>query len=289
MEITIAIAEFAADLRLAGRASGTIRHHVGELERLSTWCASTGASWAALDRRQLQRYVRGRVELGSSARANMLCSLRTFYRWCVAEGYVAISPAAHFKAPAKPQPQPRALALDQVRQLVDHLAGGAGRRARRDEAMLLTSLYAGLRAGELAGLRWPAVDLAGGVINIRLSKMGRGRAVKLHPALRPFLASWRQLQGLGEGAPVFSLTERPINANRVGKIARQIAGESGVAFSPHTLRHTFATHALRRSGNVYAVSKALGHAALKQTEVYLRVDPADGAPAVDSLPPLASW
>lgn len=289
MEFETAIGEFVADLRLLGRAEGTVKHHRSELRRLSTWCSSTGRSWAQLDRRELQRYVRGRAELAESARANMLCSLRTFYRWSVEQGYVSISPAAHFKAPAKPQAQPKALPLEDVRRLVDHLAGEDGRRARRDEALILTGLYAGLRAGELARLRWTNVDLAGGVINVRLSKMNRGRAVKLHIALRPVLYDWRQEQALGEGAPVFSLDDKPINANRVGKIAREIAAACGVQFTPHVLRHTFATWSLRRSGNVYAVSKALGHAQLKQTEVYLRNDPRDGESAVDSLPSLDNW
>lgn len=282
-----AIQEFAADLTLAGRAKGTITKHLQELERLNIWLGAR--NWAELGRAELLGYVRGRAELGPSSRANMLCTLRTFFRWSVQQGYVAISPAAAFHGPQKPQPQPRALALDQVRRLLRHLAAGESRARRRDEALLLTGLYAGLRAGELAALRWPAVDLAGGVINIRLSKMGRGRAVKVHPALGPILTRWRELQALGPGTPVFSLDGRPISANRVGKIARGVAAASGVQFTPHTLRHTFATWALRRSGNVYAVSKALGHAALKQTEIYLRGDPADGAPAVDSLPALDSW
>jgi integrase/recombinase XerC len=283
----VAIEEFAADLQLAGRATGTVEKHKQELSRLELWL--DGRIWSQLSRSELKKYVRTRAGLAPSTRANMLCSLRTFFRWAVEQGYVASSPAIGFVGPQKPQPQPRALSIDQVRRLVSHLGSPESRAGHRDRALILTGLYAGLRAGELAGLRWPAIDIAGGVINIRLSKMGRGRAVKLHPVLAETLTSWGELQGLGAAAPVFSLDSRPISANRVGKIARRISAACGVQFSPHTLRHTFATWSLRRSGNVYAVSKALGHAALKQTEVYLRTDPADGAPAVDSLPALDSW
>ncbi|WP_255604534.1 site-specific integrase [Oscillochloris sp. ZM17-4] len=200
-----------------------------------------------------------------------------------------MSPAAGFKTPTKPHPLPRALTLDQVRTLVVYLRGQDGRRAQRDAAMLLTGLYAGLRAAELASLRWPAVDVAGAVINIRLSKMNKGRAVKVHGELAKVLASWRIAQGLGDTAPVFSLDGRPIQPNRVGKVARRVALATGLPLTAHVLRHTFATHALRRGGNLYAVSKALGHSQLRQTEIYLAADEADSAPAVDSLPPLDSW
>src|ERR1051325_8672004 len=95
-------------------------------------------------------------------------------------GYVALSPAAGMKTPRRPKPLPRALTLDQVRRLICYLRAGVGRRARRDEALLLTALYTGMRASELAALRWPTVDLAGAVINITIAKMGKGRAVPIH-------------------------------------------------------------------------------------------------------------
>jgi integrase/recombinase XerD len=173
--------------------------------------------------------------------------------------------------------------------LVAYLRAGDGRRARRDEALLCSSLYAGLRAAELAGLRWHMLDLAGGVINVRISKGGKGRAVKIHASLAQLLAGWKELQGLGESAPVFSLDGQAIQPNRVGKVARKIALATGLPLTAHSLRHTFATHALRRGGDIYAVSKALGHSQLKQTEIYIAADDSASAPAVDSLPALDSW
>jgi site-specific recombinase XerD len=289
MELDTAIGEFVADLKLAGRAPRTIEGHELELQRLGRWCHEGGQRWHELTRKTLTNYTRLRADLGHSSRSNMLCTLRTFFRWAVEQEYMAMSPAATFKTPKKPQPLPRALTLPQIRQLVTFLREQEGRRARRDEALLLTSLYAGLRAAELAGLRWPMVDVAGGVINIRISKGGKGRAVKIHAGLAQILTSWREVQALGDAAPVFSLSEQPIKPNRVGKIARRVAVATGLPLTAHSLRHSFATHALRRGGNLYAVSKALGHAQLKQTEVYLAADESDSAPAVDSLPPLDSW
>lgn len=289
MNLETAIEEFTADLRLMGRANRTVEGHELELLRLGRWCIETGQPWQQLTKKQLLGYTRLRADLGHSSRSNMLCTLRTFYRWAVEQEYVSMSPAASFKTPKKPAPLPRALTLDQVRELVIYLKACEGRRARRDEALLITALYAGLRAAELASLRWPAIDTAGGVINIRLSKMGKGRAVKIHAALGELLAGWQVEQGLGPTAPVFSLNNTPIGPNRVGKVARRIALATGLPLTAHVLRHTFATHALRRGGNLYAVSKALGHSQLKQTEIYIAAAADDSAPAVDSLPPLDSW
>jgi integrase len=289
MDLTEAIEEFMADLKLAGRALRTVEGHELELKRLQRWLEAEGLGWQELTRRQLQQYARLRADKGHSSRSNMFCSLRTFYRWAVEAGYVALSPAAGFKTPKKPKPLPRSLTLDQVRVLITYLREGQGRRARRDEAMLLTALYTGFRAKELAMLRWSMLDLRGGSINIPLSKMGKGRAIKLHPTLCGVLERWFQIQGLDRSAPIFSLDGKPIKPNRVGKVARRIARETGLPLTAHVLRHTFATWSYRRSRDIYAVSKALGHSELKQTEIYVESDPEDSGPAVDSLPDLESW
>lgn len=289
MQLREAIEEFIEDLRLLGRAEWTLKKHGQQLARLASWTEIEGLDWREITRRQLQQFARGRAHLGHSSRSNMLCSLRTFYGWSVEMGYVALSPAAGFKTPSRPKPLPRALSLDQVRRLIAHLRARAGRRARRDEALLVTALYTGMRASELAALRWPAVDLTGAVINIWIAKMNKGRAIPIHPALPDMLERWRLLQGLDRNAPVFSLSGKLVVPDRVGKIAREAAHELHIPLTAHVLRHTYATWALRRSHDLYGVSKSLGHADIRQTQVYVSADIEDLRPAVEALPPLDSW
>jgi integrase len=156
--------------------------------------------------------------------------------------------------------------------------------------VLLTALYAGLRACELSALRWRQIDQVAGAINVEISKGHKGRAVPLHPSLARVLADWRITQELeGDSAPVFSLDGAPICPNRIGKIARRVAQSTGLPLTAHVLRHTFATSGLRGSGNIYAVSKALGHAQLKQTEIYIAASTRDSMPAVAALPDIDSW
>jgi len=289
MLLEVAIGEFLADLELAGRAVLTRKRHRVELGLWGRWIAAEGLQWQEMSRKELQRYLRQRAGLSASTRANMLCSFRVFFTWSVDQEYIARSPAVNFKTPQRPRPLPRALTLAQVRQLVSHLATSAGRRARRDEAMLLTALYAGLRGCELATLHWSHIDLAEGIINIRISKMGKGRAVPIHPALLAVLISWRAVQLLDSSAAVFSLEGTAIRAGRVVKIAQKVRAASGVQFTTHELRHTFATWTLRRSKNLYAVSKSLGHSQLRQTEIYVSAEVDDLRTAINQLPGIDLW
>lgn len=283
------INEFVADLQVSGRAARTVEGHRLELQRFARWIAQEELDWQNLVRRDIQPYIRLRADKGHSSRSNMLCTLRTFFSWAVEQSYVALSPAAGLKTPRKPHPQPRALTREQVRKLITYLHEQEGRRAQRDEVLMLTALYCGLRAKELADLRWPAIDADAWIINIRISKMGHGRSVPVHPALRPVLLAWRTEQALRLDAPVFSLDGIPINSRRVGKIAGRVRCATGLPLTAHVLRHTFATWALRGSGELYAVSKALGHKQLQQTEIYVSVTTEDIRPAVEVLPDLAGW
>lgn len=283
------IGEFVADLKLAGRANWTIKKHAQELARFSRWLVELGHAWQQLEPAKLKQYVRTKAHLGHSSRSNMLCTLRTFYRWAVEQEYISVSPAVGLKTPRRPHPLPRALTLDQVRQVVAHVRACEGRTARRDEALILTALYTGLRACELARLRWHDVDLSAGVINIALSKMGKGRSVPIHGDLVKQLRSWRAEQAGADHWPCFSLDGESLVAARAGKVAARVSSASGVRFTAHILRHTFATWSLRKSGNLYAVSKTLGHAQVAQTEIYVSADPELLRAAVRSLPGFDAW
>lgn len=289
MDLSVAVTEFILDLKLAGRAERTIEGHELELKRLQRWIEEQRFDWMVLTRRELQGYARLRADKGHSSRSNMFCTLRTFYRWAVEQGYVALSPAAAFKTPTKPHPLPRALTKDQVRALLKHLREDEGFRQRRDETLMLTGLYSGLRACELAALRWFMIDIPGMVINIELSKMNKGRSVPIHPELAKILEKWRKIQGGKDREPVFSLNGAPINPNRVGKVARKLAIRLHIPLTAHVLRHSFATWMLRRSGNIYAVSKSLGHSQLAQTQIYVSADVEELREALETLPGLDDW
>jgi len=281
--------EFLIDLKLAGRTARTLEGHRLEVARLGRWLEEQELHWQHVTRRDLQRYARLRADKGHSSRSNMLCSLRTFYRWAVEQELIGISPAAGFKTPTRPHPLPRALSLDGVRQLVAALQQAETRTERRDRALLITALYTGLRAAELAKLHWSDIDRPAGLLNLEISKMQKGRSVPLHPAALAELDVWREAQAGPIDGPVFSLDSHQLKPERVGKIAKKWAARSGLRFTAHTLRHTFATWTLRHSRDLYAVSKALGHSRVQQTEIYLAADVEQVRTAVDLLPDVSRW
>lgn len=284
------IADFMADQQLAGRSARTVKEHRNELLRLKRWLDAESLDWQQVTHKQLKRYVRLKAHMAFGTRSNMLCTLRVFYSWAVEEEYCTSSPAAGFKTPSRPHPVPRSLRASDVASLLEHLAAQEGRTARRDEALILTGVYEGLRAAELAALCWSAIDWKERSITIRISKMARGRTLPIHPALLEVLERWRELQGFSDSAAVFAVDkEQPLQANQIGRTARRIAKESGIHFTTHMLRHTFATTLLRRCKNLYTVSKALGHAQIAQTMIYLSADIEDLRDDMGKMPGLEGW
>lgn len=287
------IADFLTDLQVAGRAAWTRRKHGQHLRRYRRWLDAERLSWRDATEADLAAYLRTRAHLGSSARAATICSLRLFYAWLVRWRHLSISPAADLVGPARPAPTPKALTRDQLRVLLAYLAGQTGRTARRDEILILTGLYTGLRAAELSALTWGDLDLDEGVLTIELSKMGHGRATAIHGDIVARLRTWRAVQS-PPSSHVFADVRHghKISAERVGKIVRKVAKAVGIPeLHTHRLRHSFATWTLKESKDLYAVSKALGHKELKQTEIYVAA--ALGieqiAAAVAMLPGVADW
>jgi integrase/recombinase XerC len=285
---------FLLDARGDTRAAWTLAKHRQELRRYGAWLNAEGLEWNTVDEGQIRTFARTRAGLSASARGGTYCTLRVFYAWAALRHYIEASPASGLKTPKRPRPQPRALSLEKVRQLVCYLAGRAGYEARRDEALLLTAMYAGLRCCELARLRWADLDLDSSTLTICLSKANHGRVVPLHADLVTTLSKWRTIQGVDDDlVAVFGSTRRRDHAailpGSIGKVARRISLASGVRFSMHVLRHTFATWTLRKSKDLYAVSQALGHLDLKQTAIYLSADTEQIAQAVGALPGLGEW
>lgn len=283
-------AAFLADLAVAGRADWTRIKHDQELRRFAAYLA--GRNWQRIITGEIRAYLRTRAHLGPSARAATICSLRVFYRWAAEHGYLAHSPVADLHGPARPKPTPKALTRAQIRQLIAYLRSLTGLRGRRDAALCVTALYTGLRAAELAALTWGSVDLDAGVLTIGLSKGNHGHAVALHTDLVAWLREYASAAQVAD-APVFPRldTGGAMRPGRVGKIVRRIAYQSGVPFHTHQLRHSFATWTLRESKDLFAVSKALGHKELKQTEIYIpaAVDIDQIAEAVAHLPGMDAW
>jgi integrase/recombinase XerD len=200
--------------------------------------------------------------------------LRSFYRHMRREGIMEHDPTADLHGPRKPQRLPRVLSRDEVARLLEQPRGG-GPLVLRDRALLEVMYACGLRASEAVGLELGDLDLEEGLLRAR----GKGSKERIVPigrqavaALNAYLRGGRPLL-LGDGVQARLFVNRRGGAlTRQGlyKIVQGHARRAGLQerMSPHTLRHSFATHLLAGGCDLRSLQEMLGHADLATTQVY---------------------
>jgi site-specific recombinase XerD len=289
-----AVVDFLADLRTQQRSLRTIGEHRKNLARLSGWLDDQGYAWATIRGAQLAGFLRRRSVERPAAVFSELGTLRVFFGWAVEAELIDVSPATGraFATPRRGEPSPKALSIAQVRELLSYLAEHAGNsvRAHRDQALIVVGLYTGLRAAELAALSWADIRWDEGTLVVVSGKGRKGRVVRLRADVALLLRSWLQAQGRRGTGAVFTVEKRaPLTSNQVGRAVRRYARLLSLPLTTHVLRHTFATHASDRSGDVQSVSRALGHSDLRHTQRYLARMTDGSRRAVESLPGLDGW
>jgi integrase/recombinase XerC len=236
----------------------------------------TDADPAAVDPARLRRYSAWLSSRGYAAStvARRLASLRSFFRFLRREGSVAADPAASLRNPKQAKRLPRLLRIDEVIRLLDAvpLETAAG---VRDRAMLETLYGGGLRVSELVGLNLEDVDVESDLVRVR----GKGRRERLCPIgdmAAEWLRRWNRLrQPKHPREPAVFLNQRGtrLTTRSVGRLLEAHLLRAGLvdAASPHTLRHSFATHLLDGGADLRSVQELLGHRNLTTTQIYLHV------------------
>jgi integrase/recombinase XerD len=217
--------------------------------------------------------------LGATSAARTVVAVRGFHKFAVRDGLAAVDPAAAVKPPTPAKRLPKALPLSDVEAILD-AAGAAGTTlALRDRALLEVLYGTGARISEAVGLDVDDLDLTDGTVRLR----GKGDKERIVPvgsyaraAVDAYLVRGRpELVSTGTGTPALFLNARG------GRLSRQsawtvlvkAADRAGVTrdVSPHTLRHSFATHLLDGGADVRVVQELLGHASVTTTQVYTLV------------------
>jgi integrase/recombinase XerD len=217
--------------------------------------------------------------LGARSAVRALSTLRTFYRFLRTEGYCETDPAARVERPALWKKLPVVLDFFEIEDLLaaPDLNSDLG---IRDRAMLELAYACGLRVSELLAVRLQDIDTAGELVRIH----GKGRKERLVPVGAVALdyigryrgAPRRRLLKDGSITDVLFLNFRGDPLSRMGfwKIFRKHLSAAGIVkkCTPHTLRHSFATHLLEGGADLRAVQEMLGHADISTTQIYTRVD-----------------
>jgi integrase/recombinase XerC len=226
--------------------------------------------------------------------ARKLASLRSFYKYGQREGWASSNPARALRNPRKGRNLPHFLTSDEIGKLLAAPPAGSP-MGLRDRAILETMYSAGLRVSELVGLSDGDVDMPQGVLLVR----GKGRRERISPlgsyAARA-LQAWLKVRQVsprepqGREAPVF--TNRfgtRLTTRSVGRMLEKYLAETGLdqRTSPHTLRHSFATHLLDRGADIRSVQELLGHKSLVTTQIYTHVSTANLRAAYEKAHPRA--
>lgn len=275
-----------------GLSDNTVAAYRRDLAAWREFCRLTAADPAKISAAQLTDYLerlrRGRPParqaMASSSVARMIVSLRSFYRFLAREGYVETDPTATVGVPKRPRSIPKAISLGEVERLLGlpppDLLG------RRDRAILEVLYGAGLRISELVGLDVDDVDTEERSILVRAGKGSKSRRTPLGRAARAAVDDYLTLsrpelvrRGGGRGARgALFVNARGGRLSRQGcwKILKGYARVGGLEerVSPHTLRHSFATHMLDAGADIRVVQELLGHSSLTTTQVYTLVSDA---------------
>ncbi len=218
--------------------------------------------------------------LAAGSAARTLAAVRGFHRFCLREGITSGDPAHAVTPPAPARRLPKAIPVCDVEALLDAAGFEQTPRALRDRALLEVLYGAGARISEGVGLDVDDVDLDRGAVRLQ-GKGGKERLVPLGSyacaAISSYLVRSRPLLAAqGRGTPALFLNSRGGRLSRQSAwvVLRQTADKAGVSaesLSPHTLRHSFATHLLDGGADVRVVQELLGHASVTTTQVYTLV------------------
>ncbi|MDX2472235.1 MAG: site-specific tyrosine recombinase [Candidatus Krumholzibacteria bacterium] len=279
--------DLAADTFLAhcsaekGLAKASLEAADHDLKRLRRWAENEGGcpDPARLTDQDLRDFLLTcTADLAASSRARLLSTIRSFYRFLEAEDMVPADPTATIAAPRRGRKLPDVLGVEQVTRLIETVDGHEP-AAQRDRAILEVLYGCGCRVSELCGLDVPDLDPQEGTLLLR----GKGRKQRLVPvggpaldALTAWLASGRrQMVGKKPTAAVF-LNQRGGRLSRVSVwgLIKRAGATAGLpeSLSPHTLRHSYATHLLEGGADLRVVQELLGHADISTTEIYTHLD-----------------
>jgi integrase/recombinase XerC len=205
-----------------------------------------------------------------------LAAIRAFFAWLVRTGQLEVNPAELIATPKREQRLPSHLTVDQAVTLVEGPAhAGEEQPYRLRDIAILELLYSsGVRVSELAGLVVGDLDRVGGMVRV-LGKGGKERIVPVGTHALAILEAYLAERGNpAEEAPLFlNSREKRINRRSVARVVERWSSDIQAfrSVSPHTLRHTFATHMLEGGADLRSIQELLGHASLSTTQKYTHV------------------
>ncbi len=236
----------------------------------------TGIDWDSVTKRAIVNYVLfiKEKQYAPATVARKVAATKSFFHYCLAEGIVGDDPTATLDSPKVGRSLPRAISVEEIDALLAEPAKDGSAEGLRDRAMLELLYATGMRVSELVALDMDDISLAAGYVRC-FGKGGKERTIPIHAeavaALEKYIQEARQRLISQAGEQALFVNHRGTRLTRQGfwLIIKEYAQKAGIEeITPHTLRHSFATHMLANGANLRDVQELLGHANIATTQIY---------------------
>lgn len=279
MKVTDAVGEYLTSLRVdRGLADNTLISYTRDLRKYTDYLASRGITELGDIDEQVAGGFAEEVTGAPSSRARTLTAVRSFHKFSATSRMSSTNPASALSLPKQASRLPKAVPLEQITALIEAAGMAEAPLGFRDRALVEVLYGTGGRISEIVGLDIDDIEFSEGWIRL-FGKGGKERLVPLgsyaHDAIEAYLVRARPaLADKGRGTPKLFLNTlgRPLSRQSAWAIIQQAAERAGLTgITPHTLRHSYATHLLEGGANIREVQELLGHASVTTTQIYTAV------------------
>lgn len=274
-----------------GLSRNTLQSYARDLARLQSWAAKNGKEVAELERKQLREWIASmsREGLAPSSVTRAVSAARSFFRFLMLDGHLKRHPAEDLSTPQRNSYLPRFLTEDEIDRLLA-APDTSTDEGVRDRALFELMYATGVRVSEVVGLQVLNVDLQAGLVSCH-GKGNKQRRVPIGKAAIHWIQKYlsvRKRLGSESKPHLFLHRGRVMTRQTAWAIIKQHAATAGVPdISPHTLRHSFATHLLQHGADSRSVQALLGHSDISTTQIYTHITDMHMRKAYDRFHPRA--
>ncbi len=276
-----------------GLAGNSIDSYGTDLGRLNGWAAKQDLDLLALTRQDLREWLidLGTEKLSENSKRRLISAVRGFYKFLMFDGHVTKNPAEDLVAPQKGVYLPRFLNQTEIEMLL-RTPDTSTETGLRDRAILELMYASGLRVSEAVDLKINDVDIDSGIA----TTTGKGNKTRRVPVgasaiewLKSYLSARRKIENIEIDNMFVTPTGSSINRQAIHAFIVEYAEKCGLdGVSPHTLRHSFATHLVQNNADIRSVQQMLGHADISTTQIYTHITSVQMKKNYDRFHPRAS-
>ena len=261
-------------------SANTLDAYLTDLDKLLRFLNTENISMLEVTLDDLQHFAAGLHDIGIHPRsqARIVSGIRVFFQFLKTSGYTDHNPATLLELPRLGRQLPDILTVDEI-DAMEAACDDSTYEGCRNRAIIETTYCCGLRVSELVGLQMSKVDIDEGYVTVD----GKGSKQRIVPiassavdAIRAYLPLRSNLTPKRGSEDILFLNRRggQLTRTMIFYIVKKLCGECGIKknISPHTLRHSFATHLLEGGANLRAIQEMLGHESITTTEIYVHID-----------------